>query len=92
MTTTLRDDAAAGRLEMDEAGQTVFADYRLDGARLIIDHVEAPMALRGTGAAGRFMTCLARFARSKDLTIVPLCGYAAQWLRASAEHRDLISR
>ncbi len=88
----LRDDAAAGRLEMDEAGQTVFADYRLDGARLIIDHVEAPLALRGTGAAGRFMTGLAHFARERDLTVVPLCGYAARWLRASDEHRDLIAR
>jgi predicted GNAT family acetyltransferase len=90
--TPLRDDEAARRLEMDEAGQTVFADYRLDGSRLIIDHVEAPMSLRGTGAAGRFMTGLAHFARARDLTIVPLCGYAARWLRASAEHRDLISR
>jgi len=88
---TLRDDAAVGRLEMDEAGLTVFADYRLDGSRLIIDHVEAPMPLRGTGAAGRFMTGLAEFARSKDLQIVPLCGYAARWLRASADYRDLIA-
>jgi predicted GNAT family acetyltransferase len=88
---TLRDDAAAGRLEMDEAGQTVFADYRLDGARLIIDHVEAPPSLRGTGAAGRFMTSLAEFARSYDLKIVPLCGYAARWLRGSAAYRDLVA-
>jgi predicted GNAT family acetyltransferase len=89
--TTLRDDTAGGRLEMDEAGLTVFADYRLDGARLIIDHVEAPLPLRGTGAAGRFMTALAAHARSNDLRIVPLCGYAARWLRASAQHRDLIT-
>jgi predicted GNAT family acetyltransferase len=86
----LRDNAAAGRLEMDEEGRTVFADYRLDGTRLIIDHVEAPPSLRGTGAAGRFMTALARFARSRGLAIVPLCGYAARWLRGSAEYRDLV--
>jgi predicted GNAT family acetyltransferase len=89
---TLWDNAAVGRLEMDEAGLRVFADYRLDGTRLIIDHVEAPMPLRGTGAAGRFMTSLAEFARSKDLKVVPLCGYAARWLRGSAEYRDLIAR
>ena len=87
---TLRDNAAEGRLEMDEAGQTVFADYRLDGTRLIIDHVEAPPALRGTGAAGRFMTGLAELARSRGLKILPLCGYAARWLRGSAGYRDLI--
>jgi predicted GNAT family acetyltransferase len=88
--TVLRDNPAAGRLEMDEAGQIVFADYRRDGARLIIDHVESPVALRGTGAAGRFMEALANRARANGETLVPLCGYAAAWLRRHAEHRDLI--
>jgi predicted GNAT family acetyltransferase len=88
---SLRNNVAAGRLEMDEDGLTVFADYRLDGRRLIIDHVEAPQPLRGSGAAGRFMTLMARFARSEGLKIVPICGYAARWLRASAEYRDLIA-
>ena len=37
------------------------------------------------------MTELALFARSKGLKIVPICGYAARWLRTSAEHRDLIA-
>ena len=46
----LRDDPSAMRFEMDEAGHTVFADYRREAGRLIIDHVEAPPALRGTGA------------------------------------------
>ncbi len=87
----LRDDPATGRLEMTEGGAVVFADYRRQGDRLIIDHVEAPPALRGTGAAGRFMEALARKARSDDLRIVPLCGYAAAWLQRSEAHRDLIA-
>jgi predicted GNAT family acetyltransferase len=82
---------AAGRLEMDEGGDIVFADYRLDGSRLIVDYVEAPRSLRGTGAAGRFMEGLAQFARSEGLKIVPICGYAAHWLHTSAKHRDLIA-
>ena len=90
--TQLRDDAAAGRLEMDEAGHRVFADYRRHGDRLIIDHVEAPPALRGTGAAGRFMSLLGAHARSNSLRIVPICGYAAAWLARSPDYRDLIDR
>jgi predicted GNAT family acetyltransferase len=86
----LRDSPASGRLEMEEGGQVVFADYRLDRDRLIVDHVEAPPVLRGTGASGRFMQALAAWARSKDLKITPLCGYAASWLRRSPDHRDLI--
>jgi hypothetical protein len=75
---------------MEEAGQVVFADYRRAGSRLIIDHVEAPMALRGTGAAGRLMAALSADARAKGLRITPICGYAAAWLRRSKEFGDLV--
>ncbi len=88
--TELHDNAAARRLEMVVAGQIVFADYRRLGDRLVIDHVEAPSSLRGTGAAGRFMEGLAAYARQSDVRITPLCGYAAAWLRRRPEHHDLI--
>lgn len=90
-TDALRDVQAAGRLEMDEAGLVVFARYRRRDGRLIIDHVEAPPALRGSGASGRFMERLARLARARGEKIVPICGYADAWLRRSAEYRDLIA-
>ena len=77
----LKDNADLSRFEMVEAGQTVFADYRRAGARLFIDHVEAPVALRGTGAAGRFMEALVETARAEGATLVPICGYAAAWLQ-----------
>jgi hypothetical protein len=87
----LRDNAAVRRLEMEEGGHIVFADYRRAGGRLIIDHVEAPPVLRGTGAAGRFMEALAAEARASGEKIVPLCGYAAAWLRRHPEYRDLVA-
>jgi predicted GNAT family acetyltransferase len=86
----LRNDTANARYEMDEQGQTSWADYRLSGDRLYIDHVESPPALRGSGAAGRLMAALAADARAKGLKITPICGYAAAWLRRSHEFRDLV--
>jgi hypothetical protein len=77
----LKDNPSARRFEMEEGGQVVFAEYRRDGRRLYIDHVEAPPALRGTGAAGRFMEALTHAARAEGLTLVPVCSYAAAWLR-----------
>ncbi|HEY3800364.1 MAG TPA: GNAT family N-acetyltransferase [Caulobacteraceae bacterium] len=76
----LVDNRAESRFEMVEQGMTVFADYRRQGPRLIIDHVEAPVPLRGTGAAGRFMEALAAQAKVEGADIVPLCSYAAAWL------------
>lgn len=83
----LRD--TGGRYELDEQGLTSWADYRLSGDRLVIDHVESPQALRGTGAAGRLMAALSADARSKSLKIIPICSYAAAWLARSDEFGDL---
>ena len=84
----LRDTGA--RYEMDEQGLTSWADYRRSGDRLVIDHVESPSALRGTGAAGRLMTAIGADARAKSLKIIPICSYAAAWLSRSAEFGDLV--
>ena len=59
-----------GRFERDEGGQVVFANYRRAERRLIIDHVEAPVTLRGTGAAGRLMQDIAAYARGEGLRIL----------------------
>ena len=77
------------RYEMDEQGLTSWADYRRSGDRLVIDHVESPPALRGTGAAGRLMAALSADARAKSLKIIPICSYAAAWLARSEEFGDL---
>ncbi len=87
--TPVRDNSSARRFELDEAGHTVFADYRREGSRLILDHVEAPPALRGSGAAGRLMEGIAGRARHEGLSITPLCGYAAAWLKRHPEQADL---
>lgn len=84
----LRD--TGDRYEMDEQGQTSWADYRLAAGRMFIDHVESPPALRGTGAAGRLMAAVAGEARAKGLKVTPICGYAAAWLQRSQEFRDLV--
>lgn len=86
----LRNNEARSRYEMDEQGMTSWADYRLKGERLYIDHVESPVPLRGSGAAGRLMAALAEDAKQRGLKITPICGYAATWLRRSKEYRELL--
>ena len=91
MTSELRNNTADSRYEMVEQDMTSWADYRLSGDRLYIDHVESPPALRGTGAAGRLMAALAADARTQGLRITPICGYAAAWLRRSKDFSDLVA-
>lgn len=84
----ITDNTAAGRFEFDEAGETAFADYTREAGRLIISHVEAPPALRGTGAAGRLMEGVLDQARIEGLSVLPLCSYAAAYIRRHAPPRD----
>ena len=84
MTARLIDNESAGRFEMAEGDHTVFADYRRTADRLFIEPVETPPPLRGSGAAGRLMALIADHAAGADLTIVPICSYAAAWLKRNA--------
>ena len=87
----LIDNTETSRFELDVGGQTVFANYRRTDGVITIMWVEAPPALRGTGAAGRLMTLVAEQARKEGARIVPVCGYAAGWLRARKAYRDLVA-
>ena len=84
------DNPDAARYELVEAGETAYADYRLQGDRLHIDYVFAPPALRGGGAAGRLMAGIVDDARARNLKIAPHCGYAAAWIRRHPDAADLV--
>jgi predicted GNAT family acetyltransferase len=85
------DNPERRRFELEEQGLVAFATYSLEGDRLVIPHVEAPPALRGTGAAGRLMTGLLDQARSRGLKVVPLCPYADAFIRRHSEYQDLVA-
>lgn len=84
------DNTARSRFERHEGGHTVFAEYRRQADQLIIPYVEAPPALRGTGAAGRLMESVLAFARQEGLKVTPICGYAAAYMRRHKQHHDLL--
>jgi predicted GNAT family acetyltransferase len=85
------DNKQRGRFELTENGLTAFADYREDGDVLLLPHVEAPHALRGTGAAGRLMQGLLDKVRSDGRKVVPLCPYAAAYIRRNPQYEDLVA-
>ncbi len=87
--TPVTDNVERRRFELVEQGQVAFADYRREAGRLVIPHVEAPVALRGGGTAGRLMEGVVAHARAEGVKIVPICSYAAAWLRRHPEYADL---
>lgn len=85
------DNTAENRFELHVDGHLAVADYiRRDGV-LTLPHVEADMALRGTGAAGRLMEQVTAAARTEGAKIRPLCSYAVAWMRRHPETNDLLA-
>lgn len=84
-------DEDENRYEMTFDKLVVYANVRRDKDTLYIDYVFAPQELRGKGAAGEFMRKLMDLVRTEKLKAVPVCGYAASWLRRHTEYRDLLS-
>lgn len=91
MSDTITDNSERQHYELDVDGQIVFAIYRRDGDVVSIRHVEAPVLLRGTGAADRLMRGIVAKARAESFRLRPLCGYARAWLRRHPEFSDLLA-
>jgi uncharacterized protein len=91
MTHAVIDNTAQSRFELEEGGLTAFADYRARGDVLVVPHVEAPVALRGTGAAGRLMEGMLTLMRERGQKISPVCPYAEIYMRRHKEWQDLLA-
>ena len=87
---TVRDNTQAQRFELDEDGQTAFANYRRNGPQVVIPHVEAPPALRGKGTAGRLMEGIVARARAEGFKVTPTCSYALTWFRRHKDAADVL--
>lgn len=85
------DNQEQQRFERQVGEHTVFATYRIEGSTLFINYVEAPSALRGSGEAGHLMQDIVAYAKTHNLKLYPICGYAASWLRRHPEHAGMMA-
>ena len=91
MSDTVSDNPERQRFELDIGGEIVFADYRRQPDTLVIRYVEAPPALRGTGASDRLMHGIMAIAEAEQRKVVPLCGYASAWIRRHKRYLHLLA-
>ena len=64
-------------------------DYILDGKNFVITHVGVYPTLRGQGIAGKIVEAGLKYARENALRVIPMCSYAAAYIRRHPEHREL---
>jgi len=64
-------------------------DYIQDDKNFVITHVGVHPALRGQGVAGRIVEVSLVYARENSLRVVPMCSYAAAFIRRHPEYANL---
>lgn len=64
------------------SGDTAVLDYRLNrqSGTLTITHTYVPPAFEGRGVASRMTQAALDYARGHDLSVVPLCSFAATYI------------
>ncbi len=76
------------RFEVALGEQTAFAEYYLDGDRMIFTHTEVPERFRGRGIAKKLVLASFETAKKRKLKIVPLCSYVGRVLVEHPEFRN----
>jgi uncharacterized protein len=64
-------------------------DYIQDGKNFVITHVGVFPELRGQGIAGRIVQVGLEYAKAGALRVVPMCSYAAAYIRRHPEYAEL---
>lgn len=83
---TVTDHPERRRFEAEVDGHVAELVYRADGGRLVVLHTGVPDEVEGRGVGGALVRAAVERAAAEDLTVVPLCSFAAAWL---ASHPDV---
>jgi predicted GNAT family acetyltransferase len=89
-TSSVRDNKAQSRFELDVEGSVAFANYRLTPSSVIITHTETPRSLRGRGFASELVAGALQLIRADGLKVVAGCGFVVDYLHKHPEFADLV--
>jgi predicted GNAT family acetyltransferase len=79
------DNQVKTRFELRADGRLAVLPYRINGKRLVLLHTEVPAELEGRGLGGALVTAAVRRAAREEMTVVPLCPFARDWLQRHAD-------
>ena len=78
------------RFEVSVNGLLSKLDYLQDENTFVITHVGVQPELRGQGVAGKLTQAGLEFAKAKSLRVIPMCSYAAAYIRRHPQYAELI--
>lgn len=69
-----------------------FADYRVEGDRIVFPHTVIDPASRGHGLGAVLVAGALDDVRSTGRQVVPTCWYVAQFIDSNPEYQDLLQQ
>ena len=64
-------------------------DYIQEGKNFVITHVGVYPEHRGQGVAAKIVDASLQYARENALRVIPMCSYAAAYMRRNPKHMEL---
>ncbi len=91
MDITVTDAPARHRYEAHAGGAAAgFVAYRREGDVITLVHTEVDDAYEGKGVGGALVRGALDDARSRGLTVVPVCPFVRSWLERHPDYADLV--
>ena len=91
MSSSVRDNTALSRFELDAGGVTAFVTYRLGDGVITLAHTETPPQARGQGIASRLIEGTLDILRERGLKVIPRCDFVRAYIARHPEYRDLVA-
>jgi predicted GNAT family acetyltransferase len=89
--TTLRNNTALSRYELDADGVTAVLYYRSADGVITLVHTETPPQAQGKGIASRLVKEALADIRAKGLKVVPRCPFVSAYMGRHPEYNDLLA-
>jgi predicted GNAT family acetyltransferase len=67
-------------------------DYIQEANNFVITHVGVYPEFRGQGVAGKIVDAALQYARQQSLRVIPMCSYAAAYIRRNPQYLELTSQ
>jgi predicted GNAT family acetyltransferase len=88
----IEHDTEAHRFLVQVPSGTAILAYVPAGARLLeLYSTYVPPPDRGRGVGGHLVEAALKYAREREMRVIPTCWYVAQWVREHPEHADLLT-
>lgn len=88
---SVRDNAARSRFELDVNGDTAFAYYRIGDGVMTFTSTQTPPALRGRGVASELIRKALANARATGLKVDATCSFVVNYLQRHPEFADIVA-